>query len=274
MMNKIAVIFPSRGLAFSRTAEELLDNLKGYDYKIFFSHRKPLPRCFNDPLNEALKGDYTHIWIVEDDMILRPGTLKKMLKADEPIVTANYPVNENGRGAVFFDKNGEPVFCGTGCLLIKREVFDKLKEPYFTDEIGWRPYNMLNKNVKFVGVEMKGEYGTHDITFCMKARKAGYKIHCIDTKLAQRKLVALGKAGSNNGAHHITNWRKIDKYKVLEEITSYPPSITTKSKLVGVKTKSGVINATKEHADTLIEQGLGEIVKPQAVMIDYSGVDI
>lgn len=35
---KVGVIFPSRGLVFSKTADELLQNLKKVNHKIFFSH--------------------------------------------------------------------------------------------------------------------------------------------------------------------------------------------------------------------------------------------
>ena len=49
----IAVILPSRGLIFSRTADEILQNLKDIPHKIYFSHRKPIPDCFNEPVEEA-----------------------------------------------------------------------------------------------------------------------------------------------------------------------------------------------------------------------------
>jgi hypothetical protein len=34
---KIAVVLPSRGLIFSQTADELLQNLQGFDYMTFSS---------------------------------------------------------------------------------------------------------------------------------------------------------------------------------------------------------------------------------------------
>lgn len=68
---KIGVILPSRGLIFSRTAEEILNNLKKVPHKIYFAHKRPIPECFNEPLEEALADkDITHIWFVEDDMVL------------------------------------------------------------------------------------------------------------------------------------------------------------------------------------------------------------
>src|SRR4051812_9654624 len=122
---KVGVILPSRGLMFSETADEILQNLKGIDHKFFFSHRQPIPDCFEKPTNRALLDDsITHLWFVEDDMKLAPDTLSKLLVVNRAVVTVDYPVNADGRGSIFkVDK--QIVFCGTGCLLVKREVFNE-----------------------------------------------------------------------------------------------------------------------------------------------------
>jgi hypothetical protein len=39
---------------FSQTFEELLGELEGFDYEIFWAHGRPLPDCFNEPTEEAL----------------------------------------------------------------------------------------------------------------------------------------------------------------------------------------------------------------------------
>ena len=80
MSVKIAVVFPSRGLSMSKTCDELLRELKGIDHEIFFSVGNPLPECFNIPIEDALQDDsFTHILIVEDDMIIPNGILRKLL---------------------------------------------------------------------------------------------------------------------------------------------------------------------------------------------------
>lgn len=271
---KIAVIFPSRGLVFSQTAQELLDNLKGRLYKIYFSHKRPIPECFEEPTLEALKDPtITHLFFVEDDMILRPNTLQKLLDEDANAVTADYPVTKDGRGSVFYDKGRSVVFCGTGCLLVKKEVFKSLKKPYFTDKVRW---NMLNygESIKMTGIYGDVGYGTHDITFAIKLWNTGVKIKVIKQKLGQRKLIALGKAGSNNGAHNIEVWRKIIKDKRLDALLAQPLAIGAKSKLVTVDTPTGGVTTSRSHAESLVKQGMASYPPRRYTIIDDSEVEI
>ena len=73
-MDKLAVIVPSRGLMFSETLEELLNELEGFNYEIFWAHERPLPECFNEPTEEALKDpEVFAVLFVEDDMIIPKG---------------------------------------------------------------------------------------------------------------------------------------------------------------------------------------------------------
>ena len=133
----IAVIFPSRGLAFSQTCEELLDNLEGYDYEIFFSHQKPIPDCFNEPLERALKSKATHFWIVEDDMILPKNTLKRLLEANVPAIACDYPLTKEGQPAIFQDPDGNAVYSSTGCILLTRAFLKTYKRPIFRTDTKW-----------------------------------------------------------------------------------------------------------------------------------------
>jgi hypothetical protein len=273
---KAGVILPSRGLIFSQTADEILQNLKGIPHKFFFSHRKPLPQCFEEPVNEALKDpSITHLWLIEDDMKLPPDTLKKMLEADANVITCDYPITKQGRGSVFYDPAGNVVFCGTGCLLVAKEVFLNLKTPYFTDQIRW---NLLNygDTIKLVGSKNnKGEgYGLHDITFCLKLWKQGIKIKALSVKLGQRKLVEWGKAGSNDGAHKIEVWRKINKDVRLKEVSRQPLATGARTKLVAVKTPSGEVSTSIGHAQTMVDKGLAQYPPKSHAIIDDSEVEL
>lgn len=264
----IAVILPSRGLIFSRTAEEILNNLKGIDHKIFFSHRAPIPNCFEIPTHKALSDEsVTHLWFVEEDMVLCPNILEEMVALDKAVVTVDYPVTKDGRGAVFSDAGGKVLFCGTGCLLIKREVFDELKAPYFRDDIRWTIKN-LGDQIKITGMKADdGDgYGLHDVNFCMSLDERSIPIHVLETTVGQRKLVALGKAGTNNGAHNIEVWDKVKKGYMLEKIQSYPVQNT--GALVSIVTPSGEVMVTKTHANTLVEKGLAKHPPKRHSIID------
>lgn len=264
---KVAVILPSRGLIFSETGDEIMQNVKGIDRVFFFAHRQPIPEAFEKPTNRALLDDsVTHLWYVEDDMVLPPDTLKKMLKMDKAVVTADYPVNKNGRGSVFtVDKR--VIFCGTGCLLVKREVFDELKSPYFRTDIRWniKNYKDFIKITRVKTGEIEG-YGLHDVNFCLNLYQKNIPIHALDTPLGQRKLIALGKAGSNKGAHKIETWTKIKKDHLLKTVKSWPQIET--GNLVEIITPTGTVNVSKSHARTLVRKGLGKRVPKRKLVVE------
>lgn len=268
---RIAVIFPSRGLAFSRTCEELLDNLEGYDYDIFFAHGLPIPLCFERPLSRALRGSYTHIWMVEDDMILSDGTLDSLLLMDAPVATMDYPVSKDGQGSVF-QVDGKVIFCGTGCLLIKREVFDVLQPLYFRTDIRWNPINH-GKFIRFTAQENTRDdvYGLHDVTFGIKLYKAGIPISVAGI-IGQRKLLALGKAGSNEGAHQIEEWTNIKPNYLLKKLKKHP--VVPIGKLITVQTEEGELTVHPTHAKKLIKAGIAAESPKSSIGIDCGEFDL
>lgn len=269
---RVAVIVPSRGLIFSRTAEELLRNLDGYEYDIFFAHRLPIPDCFTKPLTKALCGSYTHIWMVEDDMLLPDSTLDSMVIMDAPVVTMDYPVSKDGQGAVFKDKAGRVLFTGTGCLLIKREVFNVLSTPYFRTDIKWGVTNhpaFIRFTPKVIP-NVEG-YGLHDVTFGMKLWRAGIPISVAGT-IGQRKLVSLGKTGSNNGAHRIEEWHKVKRdymYKKYRRMEKQPIG-----KLIEVQTVDGGLMVHPDKAKKMYKAGMATKIPKQSVSVDYEDLDI
>lgn len=272
---KIAVILPSRGLMFSKTADEILQNLKGVNHRFFFAHKKPIPDCFEEPTERAMKDEeITHLWFVEDDMVLPFDILKQMINCQTDVVAVDYPVSKKGQGALF-KTHDRVIFCGTGCLLVKREVFDKLKKPYFRSDIGWSAINYGKKLVKLTATD-RGKnfktYGLHDVTFGVKLFKAHIPIEVLPITLGQRKLVALGKAGTNDGAHQIEEWTKVKPDVLLKEIYKYP--VTPRGSLVSVDTPSGTISTDKAHAARMIKAGVGTRPGKTTIIIDASEVDI
>jgi len=101
-----------------------------------------------------LKSDCTHLLMMDADIVLKPDTLSKMLAVDAPVVVAKYA--EKGKMEASYHcyhhsqvpfrrdppvevrpgerrelKDIDPMLFGLGCVLVKREVFEKLEEPYF-----------------------------------------------------------------------------------------------------------------------------------------------
>jgi hypothetical protein len=275
-MYRLGIVIPSRGLIFSRTAEEIERETKGIRRKFYFAHGKAIPKCFESPVNRALCDfDNTHVLILEDDMILHENAIWEALDADKDVVVYDYPITKNGRGSVFTDGTGKVIYSGTGFMLIKREVFDKLKAPYFRSDIGWNVYRD-KESLRFVAREMvKGDgYGLHDITFGMKLQKAGIEITVLDKTLGQRKLIALGKSGTNDGAHNIENWTTVKKNFSLKEYMKLPESLSSKSKLVTLETLDGFINVSQEHADKLIAADKAKPILSKQTVIDFGDFEI
>jgi hypothetical protein len=102
----------------------------------------------------ALKDpDVTHLYFMDSDVVPPNGTLQKLLDHDLPIVAGIYPMNINGEKAWSFKADGGPdtkvygdwrrkgsklsdglmkaTAIGGSTLLVKREVFEKLKRPWF-----------------------------------------------------------------------------------------------------------------------------------------------
>lgn len=269
-LSKVAVILPSRGLMFSQTADEILQNLKGIDHKFFFSHRKPIPDCFEIPTNQALDDEsITHLWFVEDDMILPPKTLKTMLDKNLAVVTINYPTTKNKDSAILTVK-GRIVYAGTGCTLVKREVFDELKKPYFRTDIAWIPKN-FGDYIKFTAVKKDKEgYGLHDVNFFINLFKKDIPVHKLDFIVGQRKLKALGKAGTNDGAHDIEEWTEVEENRYFRLTNNLP--IEEAGGLVEIVTQEGNFMAKQDHAEKLIKAGRASRAPRKAVVLDDSEI--
>lgn len=206
MTNKIAVVYPSRGLSFSKTCEELLRELEGMNYTFFFSIGNKLPDCFNKPIEEALKEpSFTHILIVEDDMIIPNLILKQMLRKKYPIVALDYPFQKNGDATTLHDPSGMALYTGTGFMLIERWVLDIIPRPIFRIDTAWDM--MMTIDNKLIcwsrDVSKIKTYGLHDVNFGITMWSNDIPIQVMKRTAGQRKLRALGKKDTNKGAHDI-----------------------------------------------------------------------
>lgn len=188
--------------------EALLDNLYGHNYKIYQAVGLRIPDCENVPLERALADGCSHFWFIEDDTVPPVGALDKLLHAEGDIAAIDYGVN--GWGCIARGKiDGEVKWCGLGCTLVKRRVFEALEKPYFRDDMQLR----LN-DMQWIPAP-KNRYGGQDIWFCCKAREKGFKIVQIQGECRHLKLESLGIPEENNGAHKIIQKPKIEKHQFI-----------------------------------------------------------
>ena len=120
----------------------------------------------------------THLMFIDNDMEFPPSGIQRLLDHDKDIVGGIYnargvpgkPVVSTVKMSEDYSSNeisniqipAQLFKCfgmGTGFMLVKLSVFDKLKKPYF--------------------VAFEDEDGTHhteDIEFCIRAKKAGFDV--------------------------------------------------------------------------------------------------
>lgn len=128
--------------------------------------------------NQALKAEADWILYLDDDHILLPDTLQKLLAADKDVISALYTQRQPPFRPVLMDKelpNGYFVYkhldpkekgiisvaaAGAGCLLVKTKVIKALQPPYWT-----------------LGQIHPTSWGD-DLHFCSRVRKAGFEVHC------------------------------------------------------------------------------------------------
>ncbi len=153
-------------------------------------HGQSPAQARNIIIKQGLNNNCTHILFVDDDMILPPDALIKLLSHKKDVVTALYLMRDYPHYPVIFDKvfeNGynKYVFmeghvdgllpitnCGLGCVLIKTEVFRKLEEPW----------------VRLGEIEKDG--WCDDVGFFNRVREAGFELFC-DTEVRAGHITSL-----------------------------------------------------------------------------------
>lgn len=144
---------------------------------------KPIAEARTKIVNFARSQKAKYIWFLDDDVAPPFHACRKLMydleQADDDVMIAGgiYPSKEelpapmvfrgNGVGPFWKWKKGELFECsgiGTGCMLIKTEVFDRIDEPWF-ETVDEMPNGKLVSNSV-----------TDDLWFCQKVTDAGFKI--------------------------------------------------------------------------------------------------
>lgn len=164
---KITIGIPTNRLIKPKTAKSLLQLVahSKHEYKFVVS-----TRGYNTSENrnyiaaQAVKNGSDYLFFVDDDMILPPDTLDRLLAHDKDIVGGVYMTKYEVQAPVieYLDptRPSEVFKCGaigTGCLLIKISVFRKVPQIWFNYE--WND----NGSVK----------ESHDWYFCHKVQRYG-----------------------------------------------------------------------------------------------------
>ena len=163
----------------------------GFD---FLMNESLIPRGRNTLVYDFMQTDYTHLLFVDSDIQFDPLDVIRMIKEDKDIIGGAYAKKEilwdrigndanslkyNTSDVVFtldkpINKDIAEVKCvGTGLMLIKREVFTKIK-----DKHPLRTY-MYNNNKHYCYFDcriLNNEYLSEDYFFCQLWRELGGKV--------------------------------------------------------------------------------------------------
>jgi hypothetical protein len=132
----------------------------------------------------ARAGGCTHVLLIDSDMEFPPDTLLRLLGADKPIVGALYarrvaPYATLGRlvDPDTKDAIAEAEEMGVGCVLIRTNVFDKMRRPYFRCPSVEKLWDLQPELAGFdmTGIR-EGETIDDSIWFSKAARRAGFKL--------------------------------------------------------------------------------------------------
>lgn len=125
-----------------------------------------------------LEPDLTHLMFVDDDVVVPPDAVAELASLDTDIAAGVYVMlHPRGNRIVplltarkdgywvenWFDGPREVDACGTGCMMIRREVFEALGFPWFQ----WPMW--LNEDRKFCCT-------SDDVDFCTRAKAKGFSI--------------------------------------------------------------------------------------------------
>lgn len=153
----------------------------------------------NGIVMEALKNNCTHVLMVDDDNPIPADTLEKFMEDDKDIVIA--PIlsrNPNKNGihdlCAFYMKEVDGVKLyenieqfrddgylhkidggGTGCILIKIEVLQKLNSIY-KERIFERTRDVFPKPITVDGKEYTERTMSEDVQFCERAIENGFEV--------------------------------------------------------------------------------------------------
>lgn len=175
-MSKILIAMPSTGLLPIFTVHSMLGMRSTYPAEWFIIGHSLVYDAREIAVKQMLSKDFTHIFFMDSDMTPPPDILPKLLAHDKDIVSGiafkRFPPYEPCFFKSITDKGTEHYWdypenkllevegVGMACCLIKREVFEKLEQPYFFPKEG-------------IG---------EDLAFCVRAKNEGFKMY-VDTSI-------------------------------------------------------------------------------------------
>lgn len=222
-MTKVMLATPMYGGAcygfYAQSVFQLADAFRSRGIPMQYSfmfNESLINRARNAMSKLFLKSDCTHLLFIDADIRFRPMDIMGMLDADVDLIGGIYPKKEinwqqvekavkagvpaadlkhhtgsfvinlldgNTSATVPVDKPFEVLYVGTGCMLIKRAVFERLEPvtPTYTNDVLDLANNLTGEKIhNFFDVPICPESNrllSEDFAFCKAWRGIGGKIH-------------------------------------------------------------------------------------------------
>lgn len=172
--DKLVIGIPSMGTVDWRFASSLMGLRLTEETRVIWMIHTMIDTSRNNLVQESLTDlSYTHLLMIDDDMTFEPDFALRLLKHDVDIVgglafkrrptyqPCVYKQNKNNKKyfPILPEVFQEVDIVGTGGILMKIEVFRKMKFPWF-----------------FTDYDKDGTHWSVDFRFCQQAKKNGYKI--------------------------------------------------------------------------------------------------
>jgi hypothetical protein len=184
---------PTRGTIFTKAQvafeQEMIEN--GQLPFTLRTDNQPIPDCRNNLAEQGLKTQATHFLLLDDDVIMPVGGLKRLIEADTDIAFIDYPMHYEGSrwgnmGTATYDNwlpgdptEGKPIkWAGLGCTLVKREVFEKMAVPFKLLGQAFRRDDKGKMILDKSDLELGG--GGEDAYFFIEAQKLGFKVKQVE----------------------------------------------------------------------------------------------
>lgn len=195
--SKIAILVPTRDTIYSHFSYSLNQLIKfstqlGLDVYTFYDSSTILLNQRNNLVKMALELQAEYVLWLDSDMVFPSSTLTRLLSHKKDIIGCNYmrrslPLKtvtytdiRNWNSWVPLETDQDIIEVdgtGMGCLLMKTEIFTKIKKPYF----------------KFTYQPLTDDHLGEDFTLLQDLKKLDYKVY-VDSVLS-REIRHLGTFG-------------------------------------------------------------------------------
>ena len=182
---KVCCIMPTRGCPEPAALRALMVAAGNAGAPLDTPNRAPRDFARNMAVRQFLNSQAEWLLFVDDDTVIPPDTIERLLAVDKPIIAAVQPLMLEGylvANVMPLPTTADPVpywtpwlkwkpdadpflirYCGFGCVLIHRRVFEDCGWPWFHED----PGDELGRNNV-----------TEDVYFCRKARRAKFQVWC------------------------------------------------------------------------------------------------